>query len=430
MSKPAIQVNGISKSYIISHQQKASYGSLRDNVTSFLKKPVLGKDEHVSSHMSEEKFWALKDVSFDVNQGEIFGVMGRNGSGKSTLLKILSRIIDPTKGKVIMNGRVASLLEVGTGFHPELTGRENVFFNGSMLGMSRNEIGKKFDEIVQFAEIERFLDTPVKFYSSGMYVRLAFSVAAHLEPEILILDEVLSVGDAVFQQKSLNKIMSTMEEGRTVLFVSHSVESVRQLCNRGILLKEGEVALSGGIDELVEGYLEIVAAETPERQLRYTWENDGSTDNDYFVPHKIYVTDEEGATTSKGAPNDKDHWVTIEGEVKNPHELLTVGYAIHNSNKTLMYLTFPTDTDKERWPHLKKGKVTMRAKLPKHLLNAGSYKISVVGGIHNKFWIFNPDEDNPSIQYAVSHNLSASPYWKNPRSGLLAPVIEWEVIPE
>jgi len=202
MNEPVIKVSEVSKSYNINHQQKAQYNTFKDDFVNFLKKPVGGG----SAHEDHETFWALKEVSFEVNKGEIFGVIGKNGSGKSTLLKILARIVDPTHGSIEMHGRVAGLLEVGTGFHPELTGRENVYFNGSMLGMSRQEISQKFDEIVEFSEIEKFLDTPVKFYSSGMYVRLAFSVAAHLDPDILILDEVLSVGDAGFQKKLINSI--------------------------------------------------------------------------------------------------------------------------------------------------------------------------------------------------------------------------------
>lgn len=254
--KPVIEVKNLSKSYTISHQSETrpGYGTLKDDFDNFIKHPFGGgksKDKH-------ETFWALKDVSFEVNQGEIFGVVGQNGSGKSTLLKILSRIVDPTKGSVTLRGRAASLLEVGTGFHPELTGRENIFLNGSMLGMSIQETKKKFNDIVDFSEIEKFLDTPVKFYSSGMYVRLAFSVAAHLEPDILILDEVLAVGDAGFQKKSMNKILSTMQDGRTVLIVSHNIVIIKTLCSRGILLKNGKVKAFGDIEKVASVYAGIL----------------------------------------------------------------------------------------------------------------------------------------------------------------------------
>ena len=203
-----------------------------------------------------EEFWALKDVSFEVQEGEVLGIIGRNGAGKSTLLKILSRITEPTSGRVTLRGRVASLLEVGTGFHPELTGRENIFLNGAVLGMSRAEIRKKFDEIVAFAEIDKFIDTPVKRYSSGMYVRLAFAVAAHLEPEILIVDEVLAVGDAEFQKKCLGKMNEvSRRDGRTVLFVSHNMEPLLKLCDRGILLNSGQLTEIGPVSEVISAYL-------------------------------------------------------------------------------------------------------------------------------------------------------------------------------
>jgi lipopolysaccharide transport system ATP-binding protein len=208
-----------------------------------------------------EEFWALRDVSFEVQQGDVVGIIGANGAGKSTLLKILSRITEPTAGRAVVDGRVASLLEVGTGFHPELTGRENVFLNGAILGMTRAEIRKRFDEIVAFAEVERFLDTPVKRYSSGMYVRLAFAVAAHLEPEILVVDEVLAVGDAQFQKKCLGKMHDvSTKEGRTVLFVSHQMGTIRQLCTRGVLLKSGRLERIGSTDEVIGAYMEAQLA--------------------------------------------------------------------------------------------------------------------------------------------------------------------------
>ena len=204
-----------------------------------------------------QDFWALKDVSFEVQSGEVVGIIGRNGAGKSTLLKILSRITPPTTGEIEMFGRVASLLEVGTGFHPELTGRENIFLNGSILGMSKSEIRKKFDEIVAFAEVEKFIDTPVKRYSSGMYIRLAFAVAAHLEPEILIVDEVLAVGDMAFQKKCLGKMEDVSREGRTVLFVSHNMNSIRDLCSRAILLREGQLAMTANVDDVISNYMDL-----------------------------------------------------------------------------------------------------------------------------------------------------------------------------
>jgi lipopolysaccharide transport system ATP-binding protein len=248
-----IKVENLSKKFIISHEAPQRYKSLREEFSAKLKNLVGNGSKKKFDKI--EDFFALRDINFEVQAGDRLGIIGRNGAGKSTLLKILSRITEPSSGRVTINGRVASLLEVGTGFHPELTGRENIFLNGAILGMSRAEIRKKFDEIVDFAEVEKFLDTPVKRYSSGMYVRLAFAVAAHLEPEILIVDEVLAVGDAQFQKKCLGKMEDVSKKGgRTVLFVSHNMVAVRSLCTKGFLLKNGKISSSGNINEVVNDY--------------------------------------------------------------------------------------------------------------------------------------------------------------------------------
>lgn len=263
MGNTVIRVDNLSKRYIIGHQSQDRYQTLRDQIASGAKRlgkrllhplkassgqPLLGVDE-------SEEFWALKDISLEVTQGDRIGIIGRNGAGKSTLLKILSRITEPTKGRALIKGRVSSLLEVGTGFHPELTGRENIFLNGAILGMDRQEIKNKFDEIVAFAEIEKFLDTPVKRYSSGMYVRLAFAVAAHLEPEILIVDEVLAVGDAEFQKKCIGKMQKVGKEGRTVLFVSHNMSAIAGLCSNAICLDHGQMTYDGEVQNAINKYL-------------------------------------------------------------------------------------------------------------------------------------------------------------------------------
>jgi lipopolysaccharide transport system ATP-binding protein len=251
----AISINEISKCYQIGLKAE-KYLTLRDTIMSFVKSPFQRLAGLRGDGPEEGQFWALKDVSFDVHRGEVIGIIGRNGAGKSTLLKILSRITEPTDGSAKLRGRVASLLEVGTGFHPELTGRENIYLNGAILGMRKAEIERKFDEIVAFAETEKFLDTPVKRYSSGMYVRLAFAVAAHLEPEILIVDEVLAVGDQEFQKKCLGRIQQVAQgDGRTVLFVSHNMGAVRNLCDRAVYLRNGVVDRIGDADSVVEAYL-------------------------------------------------------------------------------------------------------------------------------------------------------------------------------
>ena len=254
MSGPVIRVEGVGKRFLIGHQRAKGDG-LRHALEGAARNPVAWLARKARGlTKKEEEFWALKGVDFQVNQGEVVGIVGRNGAGKSTLLKILSRITEPTKGRVRLAGRVSSLLEVGTGFHQELTGRENIYLNGAILGMRKAEIRRKFDEIVAFSEVEKFLDTPVKRYSSGMYVRLAFAVAAHLEPEILLIDEVLAVGDLSFQKKCLGKMGEVARGGRTVLFVSHNMEAVRGLCQRGLLFEEGRIAVDGDVESVVEAY--------------------------------------------------------------------------------------------------------------------------------------------------------------------------------
>ena len=253
-----IEVKNLGKKYNIAHQ-RGGYVALRDVLTNILKNPFRFAKQKAKKSLglgTKEEFWALNDINFEVNKGEIIGIIGRNGAGKSTLLKILSKITPPTTGEIKINGRVGSLLEVGTGFHPELTGRENIFLNGAILGMTRHEIAKKFDQIVEFSGIEKFLDTPVKYYSSGMYVRLAFSVAAHMEPDILIVDEVLAVGDAEFQKKCLGKMEEvTKQNGRTILFVSHNMSAIEKLCNRCILLDSGNIIKEGRSKDVIDFYL-------------------------------------------------------------------------------------------------------------------------------------------------------------------------------
>ena len=258
MSNSIIEVKNLGKKYNIAHQ-RGGYVALRDVLTNVFKNPFQFAKQKAKKSLglgTKEEFWALNDINFEVNKGEIIGIIGRNGAGKSTLLKILSKITPPTTGEIKIRGRVGSLLEVGTGFHPELTGRENIFLNGAILGMTRHEIAKKFDQIVEFSGIEKFLDTPVKYYSSGMYVRLAFSVAAHMEPDILIVDEVLAVGDAEFQKKCLGKMEEvTKQNGRTILFVSHNMSAIEKLCNRCILLDSGNIIKEGRSKDVIDFYL-------------------------------------------------------------------------------------------------------------------------------------------------------------------------------
>ncbi|MEM4725080.1 MAG: ABC transporter ATP-binding protein [Candidatus Hadarchaeum sp.] len=294
MSDIVIHVERLSKKYRIGNLQ-TRHETLREAVTNVLRRSLRDSRRPVQSAPSvEETIWALKDVAFDVKQGEIIGIIGPNGAGKSTLLKILARITEPTEGLALIKGRVSSLLEVGTGFHPELTGRENIYLNGAILGMRRYEIERKLDEIVAFAEIEKFLDTPVKRYSSGMYVRLAFAVAAHLEPEIMLVDEVLAVGDAHFQRKCLGRMESVSREGRTILFVSHNMAAIRHLCQRGLVLFSGEISFDGPSYDAVEHYLSKL---TPDAQIRsegLVFENGAQDDNHLFRIVRVEVLDGKG----------------------------------------------------------------------------------------------------------------------------------------
>jgi len=314
MPPPIISVENLSKRYVVGHRSERTgpytYVALRDvlgqEIRNAARKAVdVVRGRHVVQGDTFEEFWALHDVSFDVQQGEVLGIIGRNGAGKSTLLKVLSRITEPTEGRITLRGRVASLLEVGTGFHPELTGRENIYLNGAVLGMKRAEIRKKFDEIVAFAEVDRFLDTPVKRYSSGMYVRLAFAVAAHLEPEILIIDEVLAVGDAEFQRKCLGKMDDVARrEGRTILFVSHNLAAVSQLANRAVLLKEGTIAFEGAIPAAISAY----TAGRPE-QSTYISKAD-KTEKAPFIARAEVITSMPNGVHSFGAPLHINVWVS------------------------------------------------------------------------------------------------------------------------
>jgi lipopolysaccharide transport system ATP-binding protein len=291
---PAITIENLGKRYTIGHQRARNDG-MRHAIEGAIRAPLAWLRSRRHNKLQREDFWALKDVSLQIKQGEVVGVIGRNGAGKSTLLKLLSRITVPTEGRIRIDGRVACLLEVGTGFHQELTGRENIFLNGAILGMTRAEIIRKFDEIVAFSEIEEFLDTPVKRYSSGMYVRLAFAVAAHLEPEILIIDEVLAVGDAAFQTKCLGKMGGFARSGRTVLFVSHSMEAIRSLCQRVVWLTEGRLHRDGEANEIVEAYFNSISNER----------SFPCTNPDYgLILQKVVLKNARGAESSQFCPGD------------------------------------------------------------------------------------------------------------------------------
>ena len=319
------------------------------------------------SSRDDERFWALRDVSFEAREGEVIGIIGRNGAGKSTLLKILSRVTTPTRGQITVTGRIASLLEVGTGFHPELTGRENIFLNGAILGMSKEEIRRKFDEIVAFAEVERFIDTPVKRYSSGMYVRLAFGVAAHLEPEILIVDEVLAVGDAQFQKKCLGKMHDVGKEGRTVLFVSHNMPAIQSLCSRALLIQGGSVSSDGDVAEVVNGYL----SQGGDNSLY--WERTQSVDKPACF-RRVYAVDGAGGKLNSIRTGDR-LTIALEIAVTVASSMYRISVALHDEMGTRIFSTSPHEHGLE--VPSGEGVHTMTASFPGIILLPKLYGIRV-----------------------------------------------------
>lgn len=369
-----IKAENISKKYLIGRKKNASSSDLRETLTKLVYNIVnpFSYFAHTADPIYEE-FWALKDVSFDIKQGDRIGIIGRNGAGKSTILKILSRITEPTTGRITIKGRVASLLEVGTGFHPDLTGRENIYLNGAILGMSRAEIRKKFDEIVDFAEVERFLDTPVKHYSSGMYVRLAFAVAAHLEPEILIVDEVLAVGDAQFQKKCLGKMEEVGKEGRTVLFVSHNMGAIGKLCAKAIWLNFGKLEVIGNAQEIIERYLSNTYEKASFRKFPLQANKVAQITSVRLLNNQNVETTE---FTSQTEPVVEVSFV-LRKKVRGCH----VACIITTIDGYHVFSTADTDTNKVLFEERHPGEYTAQVELPTKNLNIGVYQIAVGLGI-------------------------------------------------
>ncbi len=321
---------------------------------------------------------------------------------------------------------MASLLEVGTGFHPELTGRENIFLNGAILGMHRAEIKAKFDEIVAFAEVEKFLDTPVKRYSSGMYVRLAFAVAAHLEPEILIVDEVLAVGDAEFQKKCLGKMQDVAKGGRTVLFVSHNMSAVQSLCTSVMSLHQGRVQQKdSSVRRVIETYL--YGQDATGDTARWT-NTGGEFKNPYFKPLTLALVEARDGTPVNHVGRTDDVWVQIEAEVGTLDAALTVGYAIYNEEGATVYWSYHTDTAPDFWPRLSPGRCQLQSRLPTEWLNEGTYRLELIGGLSHRQWLFEPGVNAPAVTLTVGGVLSQSPLWLSRRAGTLAPILPWRNI--
>lgn len=374
---------------------------------------------------NENRFLALDNISFSVEKGDRLGIIGKNGAGKSTLLKILSRVINPTKGKVKIKGRMASLLEVGTGFHPELSGRDNIYLNGAILGMSRIEISSKFDEIVEFSDLSKFIDTPVKRYSSGMYVRLAFAVAAHLDPEILVIDEVLAVGDYTFQKKCLGKMEDLNEkEGRTIIFVSHDMNVISKFCNDGIYLDKGKIiSQSKNINIVISNYYSKDID-----KIDCIWVN---TENKYyhknFQPTKFYLGNSEGTRINLPIDRNNDIFIYLEGIIGEESDILQVGYELFDEKGVLIFQSIITDGGSIIPSDLKKGYCKFKTKLPNLYLNQGEYLITLLVILHYKEFILNRDNSNIELKLEIKSIDFKTPFQIQKRIGLLTPVVNWKL---
>lgn len=373
---------------------------------------------------SGKYLFALRDVSFSVREGEVLGVIGRNGSGKSTLLKVLSRITEPTYGCAEITGRVAALLEVGTGFHPELTGKENIYLNGTLLGMKKAEIDSKFNDIVSFSELETYLDTPVKRYSNGMAVRLAFAVAAHLEPEILLVDEVLAVGDARFQRNCLGKMGEVVKSGRTIIFVSHQMNAISSLCDRCLWLDRGRVVELGEPDTVISRYLSFQAWEGE-------WSRDTSHEsysNPHFEPTRMAVVDRSLQPLKRDIRANEEFGLLLEGISPDAQEGLNMGFHVFAANGESVFITKHTDSQEGSWPKIEQGVNRLVVWIPAHTLNEGYYRVEVVADLHGQQHFLLPGVKSPSVALNVRGGLSTSPRWINKRPGVLAPVLPFEKI--
>ncbi|MFN0188035.1 MAG: ABC transporter ATP-binding protein [Bacteroidia bacterium] len=403
MSTPILEVQSISKRFKLHHERK-SYVTLRESLSSMFS----------SSKELDEDFWVLKNINFNVSSGESLGIIGRNGAGKSTLLKILSRISPPTSGKIISRGRIASLLEVGTGFHMELTGRENIFMNGSLLGMKRKEIKAKFEEIVDFAGVERFLDTPLKHYSSGMQLRLAFSVAAHLEPEVLIIDEVLAVGDAGFQRKCIGKMEEISKHGRTILFVSHNFSAVQSLCNRCIYLKGGGVESDGSPQDVIQEYLKDISENKANNHSRSAFGDEVAQLID------VRVSDSNGESVqfvdySQSFKIEFDYEIITDGFFPTPN--------VHLSN-VQSEKVFVAVMPKSQVP-TSKGFYTARVEIPAQLLNPNSYIVGIALTSFEtmKVHFYEPE----SIIFSVEEDINLRPHdFRQSIPGVIRPNLKWQ----
>ncbi len=408
-----IKVENLSKKYVLN--RKKANNTLRDIFTNFFR--PAGK-----SVKNERILWALRDINFSVGEGETVGLVGNNGAGKSTLLKILSQIIKPTGGEAVLHGRVGSLLEVGTGFHQELSGRENIFLNGAVLGMKRTEIEKKFDEIVAFSEIEKFLDTPVKFYSSGMYMRLAFAIAAHLEPEILMVDEVLAVGDLAFQRKCLNKMRDVSQHGRTVLFVSHNMQAITRLCSRAIWIENGEIKQDAPAKDVVSNYLNSQSETSSEKVWRSSPDAPG---NEIARLRRVRVFDEKD---NKDSAFDirRPVFVEITYQVLQNEQILMPSFEIYNEESVCVFTSNDLDKTWRNKPRTK-GIYTSTARIPANFLAEGNFFVSVSLATYEPLNVHFAERD--AVAFLIIDSLdgdSARGDFGGQINGVVRPILDWE----
>lgn len=412
MTDLAIEARCLGKRYVLG-------GNAQPYLT--IRESLMRMGGRMAGAVPEKEFWALRDVDFAVRRGDTLGLVGRNGAGKSTLLKILSRITAPTTGNVRLHGRVGSLLEVGTGFHPELSGRENVFLNGAILGMRRAEIKRRFDNIVAFAGVGKFIDTPVKRYSSGMHMRLAFAVAAHLETEILLVDEVLAVGDVEFQKRCLGKMQDVASTGRTVIFVSHNLQAVTQLCRTAMVLKGGRVIAIGDAQPIVRGYLAQISADTPhdiQAQIR------GLPEDRTFRLLDIRLAAEgDDSLSADGFVTSKPIAITLEYELLESHRSLWIGLDLHAADGTMLFRTHDDDSGLRG---REVGRYTSTCRVPANLLMAGDYTISLMVAIHPERWII---QGTVTVGLRLIQLEGANPLYigTHSRPGYIQPLLDWRI---
>lgn len=423
----AIEFNNISKQYRLG---LVSTKTLSADLNRWWAMNVRGKEDPYlkigsvndrSSAADSEYVWALRDIDFKVEQGDVVGIIGKNGAGKSTLLKLLSKVTAPTTGTIKARGRIGALLEVGTGFHPEMTGRENIYMNGAIMGMNKQEISRKLDEIVDFSGCERYIDTPVKRYSSGMTVRLGFAVAAHLDPEILVVDEVLAVGDAEFQKKAIGKMQDVSKgEGRTVLFVSHNMDSIQKLCTRGVLLRNGMIDYMGDIKSTIAKYQQI-----NELSFGPQWVNQGRVFDGLEI-YNMALTDKHGELFTRAVEYNDEVYVEIDFAIKHRLSDITIGFNLFDDTGKNIYRSLSTDVNVNLLNEAKTGHNLLRAKLNTDILLSGRYNVVLDASYHNKGWIVNPyTETECVVSFMKDQGKVFSTMYST--NGSVAPVIDWRL---